>query len=75
VKKHSVTLNGHRTSVSLEEEFWRALKEIAAARGMSVNRLIAEIDRDRGAGNLSSAIRRHILQSLRHPGAKPGNKP
>jgi len=63
--KRSVTLNGHRTSVSLEEEFWDALKELAADRGISVNSLIAEIDRDRGAGNLSSAIRRHVLQSLR----------
>ena len=67
MKKRSVTLNGHRTSVSLEDEFWRALQEIAAGRGISVNRLVAEIDRGRGVGvgNLSSAIRRHVLQSLR----------
>lgn len=67
VRKHSVTLNGHRTSVSLEEEFWDALREIAVGRGVPVNRLVAEIDRRRGGSNLSSAIRRHILQSLRGP--------
>ena len=68
--KRSVTLNGHRTSVSLEDEFWGALKELAGARGVSVNRLIAEIDRDRGAGNLSSALRRYILQSVRGRSAR-----
>ena len=62
--KRSVTLDGHRTSVSLEDEFWRALQRVAAARGVSVNRLIAEIDRDRQGGNLSSAIRRHVLQAV-----------
>ena len=63
--KRSVTLNGHRTSVSLEDEFWGTLKELADARRVSVNRLIGEIDRDRDAGNLSSALRRYILQSVR----------
>lgn len=67
--KRSVTLAGHRTSVSLEDEFWTALKDLAAARGMSVNRLIAEIDRGRGTANLSSAIRRHLLQSVQRPSA------
>jgi len=67
MRKRSVTLDGHRTSVSLEDEFWGAIKELAAGRGVSVNRLIAEIDRTRGAGNLSSAIRRHVLKSLRRP--------
>lgn len=70
MSKRSVTLHGHRTSVSLEDEFWEALKEAAAGRGVSLNRLIAEIDRSRGAGNLSSAIRRHVLQTLRRPSAR-----
>ena len=59
--KHSVVIEGHRTSVSLEAPFWEALREIARERGMSVNRLIDGIDRDR-FGNLSSAIRVYVLE-------------
>jgi predicted DNA-binding ribbon-helix-helix protein len=62
--KRSVVVAGHRTSVSLEPPFWDALKEIAAARGISLNALIAEIDAGR-AGNLSSALRLHVLQTLK----------
>ncbi|MFP6744854.1 MAG: ribbon-helix-helix domain-containing protein [Alphaproteobacteria bacterium] len=58
--RHSVVLYGHRTSVSVEAPFWDALKSIAEARGVSLNRLIAGIDRDR-QGNLSSAIRVYVL--------------
>ncbi len=54
---------GHRTSVSLEDAFWRALADLAQARGQSVNRLIGEIDAAR-ATNLSSAIRVHVLAAL-----------
>ncbi len=61
IKKRSVTVAGHRTSVSLEAAFWRALGEIARARGRSINQLIAEIDRTR-TGNLSSAIRVFVLR-------------
>ncbi len=61
IKKRSVTVAGHRTSVSLEAEFWQALTEIARARGRSINQLIAEIDRTR-TGNLSSAIRVFVLR-------------
>ncbi len=64
MSKRSVIIAGHPTSVSLEEPFWDALKEIAAARGMSAAALIAEIDRDR-SGNLSSAIRVHVLHEVR----------
>jgi len=64
VKKRSVLIAGHPTSVSLEEEFWDALKAEAAARGVSVNALIEEIDAGR-TGNLSSAIRVFILTELR----------
>ena len=61
IGKHSVTIAGHRTSVSLEAAFWEALGEIARARGATVNALIAEIDRQR-TGNLSSAIRVFVLE-------------
>ena len=63
VKKRSVEIAGHRTSLSLEEAFWRALKRIAAQDGVSINRLIERIDRER-AGNLSSAVRIYILERL-----------
>ena len=64
IVKRSVVVDGHRTSVSLEPAFWDVLKEIAARRGLSINKLIAEIDRDR-TGNLSSAIRVYILRTVR----------
>ncbi|MCG8506479.1 MAG: ribbon-helix-helix domain-containing protein, partial [Sphingomonadales bacterium] len=54
---------GHRTSISLEPEFWAALKKIAGDSGRSINDVVTEIDRDR-ATNLSSAIRVHILKAL-----------
>ncbi len=63
VKKRSVEIAGHRTSLSLEEAFWRVLKRIAAQDGVSINRLIERIDRDR-AGNLSSAVRIYVLERL-----------
>ncbi len=62
VVKRSVLIAGHRTSVSVEEPFWRELKRIAAARGMSVAALVAEIDADRKRQNLSSAIRVFVLR-------------
>ena len=61
IKKRSVEIAGHRTSLSLEEAFWRALKRIAARDGVSINRLIERIDRERG-GNLSSAVRVYVLE-------------
>ncbi|GAB4137730.1 MAG: ribbon-helix-helix domain-containing protein [Sphingomonadales bacterium] len=60
LKKRSVTIQGHRTSVSLERAFWDALKDAADAEGISVNALIAHIDEGR-QGNLSSAIRVWLL--------------
>lgn len=60
--KHSVQIAGHGTSVSVENIFWRSLKEIAAQRGMSLNALIMEIDETR-EGNLSSAIRVFVMQN------------
>ena len=63
--KHSVTLNGHRTSVSLEDEFWLAFRDIAAEKDIPINALVAEIDVDRGAEmGLASAIRLYVLRTL-----------
>ncbi len=64
LEKHSVLISGHRTSVSIEAPFWEELAAIATRRGISVNRLIGEIDRSRD-GNLSSDIRVFVLQELR----------
>jgi predicted DNA-binding ribbon-helix-helix protein len=63
LEKHSVTLFRHRTSLSLEPPFWAALRRLAAARGQSLNALIAEIDAAR-AGNLSSAVRVWVLRQV-----------
>ena len=62
--RRSVVLAGHRTSISIERAFWDALKEIAAAEGVSLNRLVTDIDRAR-PGNLSSAVRLFVLQRAR----------
>lgn len=65
-RKHSLTLRGHRTSVSLEDDFWDAFREIAAAEGRAINDLAAEIDEARGADcGLASAIRLFVLHRLR----------
>jgi len=62
IQKRSVTIAGHATSVSLEAEFWSALKQLARRRGLSLAGLIATADRDR-AGNLSSALRLLVLDA------------
>ena len=64
VRKRSVIVAGHKTSVSLEEPFWEELTAIAAARGQSVSQLVGETDRARD-GNLSSALRLLVLDDLR----------
>lgn len=64
--KHSLTLRGHRTSVSLEAEFWRAFREIAAEKDMAINVLAAEIDATREPDTgLASAIRLYVLRHYR----------
>jgi predicted DNA-binding ribbon-helix-helix protein len=65
IVKHSLAIAGHRTSVSLEQAFWDGLKSIAAERGLSLATLAAEIDAERGAANLSSAIRVFVLNWTR----------
>lgn len=66
MKKRSVRINGHPTSVSLEEAFWSALGDIADHRGQSVTRLIEQIDAERRSQGLSSAIRVFVLEHYRH---------
>ncbi len=63
VVKRSLVISGHRTSVSLEDAFWRRLHAIAANRGLSLNRLAAMIDASRDGANLSSAIRVFVLEA------------
>ena len=63
VVKRSLVIAGHRTSVSLEDAFWRRLHAIAAERGQSLNRLAAMIDASRAGANLSSAIRVFVLEA------------
>ena len=61
VVKRSVVVAGHKTSVSLEDPFWKSLKEIATSREMSLSDLLAAIDSGRHHGNLSSAMRLFVL--------------
>jgi predicted DNA-binding ribbon-helix-helix protein len=65
VVKRSIVVSGHKTSVSLEEAFWKALKEIAASRNTALSELVASIDAERHHANLSSAIRLFILDFYR----------
>ena len=66
VLKRSVSIAGHRTSISLEEPFWSGLREIAEREKLSVQALIGRIDAERGEHNLSSAIRVFVLNDLRN---------
>ena len=63
--KHSITLQGHQTSVTLENIFWQSLKEIAENQNKTIKQLIEEIDESR-TGNLSSAIRVYIIQHIKN---------
>ncbi len=64
--KHSLTLRGHRTSVSLEEAFWQAFRDIAAERGLTLNQLAVQIDEIRETDiGLASAIRIFVLNRFR----------
>lgn len=65
-KKHSLTLKGHRTSVSLEDEFWAAFLEIAKIKNLGINELANVIDSERGVdAGLASAIRVFVLEHYR----------
>ncbi|MEG6509142.1 ribbon-helix-helix domain-containing protein [Methyloligella sp. 2.7D] len=63
--KRSITIAGHRTSVSVEDPFWEALNEIAETRATSVASLVASIDETRGEQSLSAAIRAFVLNEAR----------
>ena len=63
--KRSITIAGHRTSLSLEEEFWSELKRLAAEDDISLASLITSLDKSRGPRNLSSALRVYVLQQLK----------
>ena len=66
VIKRSIVIAGHKTSVSLEDGFWKGLKEIAGGRDMTLSELVAGIDSERRHGNLSSAIRLFVLDHYRN---------
>jgi predicted DNA-binding ribbon-helix-helix protein len=65
VKKHSIVLGALKTSISLEDEFWGSLKDIARRRGKTLTDLLVKINADREYANLSSAIRLFVLQHYR----------
>lgn len=65
VVKRSIVIAGHKTSVSLEDAFWKGLKEIAGSREVTLSDLVSSIDSERQHGNLSSAIRLFVLDHYR----------
>jgi predicted DNA-binding ribbon-helix-helix protein len=67
VIKRSIVIAGHKTSVSLEEPFWLGLKEIAQRQHVTLSNMVGDIDTRRRQGNLSSAIRLFVLDSVRTP--------
>jgi predicted DNA-binding ribbon-helix-helix protein len=85
IVKRSIGIDGHKTSISLEDAFWQALKEIADARKTTLSNTVASIDIDRRQGNLSSCIRLFVLEyyrsrlnqagAAREPGALPSAPP
>ena len=68
VAKHSVVINGHKTSVSLEQPFWNIVREIANAEHKTVSALLRQIDETRRHSNLSSAVRLFVLERVRAQG-------
>lgn len=83
ILKHSVVVAGHKTSISLEEQFWNGLKEIAQAEDITLTKLVEKIDNERSQNNLSSAIRLFVLDHYQRqlaelsadafPAAAPGH--
>jgi predicted DNA-binding ribbon-helix-helix protein len=66
IKKHSMAINGHKTSLSLEDEFWSGLQGIADDRNETVSQIVARIDADREYFNLASAVRVFVLRYYRY---------
>jgi predicted DNA-binding ribbon-helix-helix protein len=75
VTKRSIDVGGHKTSISLEDDFWRALKEIAHKYRVTLSDLVGSIDSQRQHGNLSSAVRLFVLNHYRHPQQISAAKP
>jgi predicted DNA-binding ribbon-helix-helix protein len=76
VVKRSIVIGGHKTSVSLEEAFWRGLKDIALSRRVTLSDLVGSIDTERKHGNLSSAIRLFVLNHYQaRPKAEGATRP
>ncbi len=77
VVKRSIVIAGHKTSVSLEDAFWKALKDIAVGRQMTLSELVGAIDAERQHGNLSSALRLFVLDyyKTRTDGCGEGGNP
>lgn len=65
VIKRSIVIHGHKTSISVEDDFWSGLKKIAEERDITIAKLVQEIDQARDRGNLSSAIRVYVLRHFR----------
>ena len=72
VKKRSVVVGGHRTSISLEQAFWEAMQDLAARDGKTINQMDSDIDSAR-TGNLSSAIRVWVLERAKTGLLQPGD--
>jgi predicted DNA-binding ribbon-helix-helix protein len=68
IVKRSIVIDGHKTSVSLEDAFWTMLKDIAHAECVGVSKIVADIDKKRKLGNLSSAVRLFVLDRTRAGG-------
>jgi predicted DNA-binding ribbon-helix-helix protein len=66
VIKRSIVIAGHKTSVSLEDAFWKSLRDIAAGRGTTLSNLVTSIDVERQQGNLSSCLRLFVLDFYRY---------
>ena len=75
VANRSVVLSGHKTSVSLEDAFWKELRQIAGARDMTPSDLVAAIASERKHGNLSSAIRLFVLDHYRRRSSAASDRP
>ena len=75
VVKRSIVIGGHKTSVSLEDAFWKGLKEIASNRDVTLSEMVSAIDTGRAQGNLSSTIRLFVLDHYRTmPGSEAGTR-
>ena len=75
IRKRSIVINGHKTSVTLEDGFWSALKEISKERRSTLTEIVTEVDRQRAQGNLSSALRLFVLNVYRSGTTSPASSP